>query len=149
MPDVATIILLFSGLTILLMLPNIKIIRENQVMVIERLGRFHKMLDTPGIHFLVPLIDRNIQTVSLLSQHVKKKYIIEVSEQIKKTIEITYDMTVLDVKTYVYASFDSNDTIHTYIKEAILADMDKDEIVAETIDYAKTYGFLIERLNIK
>ncbi len=149
MPDVATIILLFSGLTILLMLPNVKIIRENQVMVIERLGRFHKMLDTPGIHFLVPLIDRNIQTVSLLSQHVKKKYIIEVSEQMKKTIEITYDMTVLDVKTYVYASFDSNDTIHTYIKEAILADMDKDEIVAETIDYAKTYGFLIERLNIK
>lgn len=149
MPDPITIILLFSGLTILLMIPNIKIVRENQVKVIERLGRFHKILDQPGIHFLVPLLDRNIQTVSLTKEHIKKKLTIQESEDIKKVIEVTYDMTVLDVKTYVYASFDSNDTIHTYIREAIEAEMDLDEITTETIDYAKTYGFLIERLNIK
>lgn len=149
MPDVVAIILLFSGLTLLLMIPNIKIVREHQVMVIERLGRFHKLLDQPGIYFLVPLLDRNIQTVTLKLEHIKKKINIQEAEDIKKTIDITYDMTVLDAKTYVYASFDSNDTIHNYIKEAIQANMEKEVIIAETIDYAKTYGFLIEKLNIK
>ena len=149
MPDLLTIILLFLGLSILLMMPNVKIVKQNQVMVIERLGRFHKLLDKPGIYFIVPLVDRSIQTVNLDQEHIKKKITIHEDQDIKKVMEISYDMTVLDVKTYVYASFDSNDTIHTYIKEAIEADMEKEEVIIETIDYARTYGFQIEKLNIK
>lgn len=149
MPDILTIILLFAGLILLLMLPNIKIVRQNEVMVIERLGRFHKLLDQPGIYFVVPLLDRNIQTVSLKKQHIKKKLYIYENEDEKKTVEISYNMTIINPKTYVYASIDSNDTIHTYIKEALEADMHLDEILSETIDYAQTYGFLIEELNIK
>ncbi|BCR35958.1 SPFH domain-containing protein [Mariniplasma anaerobium] len=149
MPDILTIILLFLGLIILLMLPNIKIVRQDEVMIIERLGSFHKLLDQPGIYFVVPLLDRNIQTVSLKKQHIKKKLTIIENEDINKTIEISYNMTITDPKTYVYASLDSNDTIHTYIKEALEAEMDIEEILSETIDYAKTYGFLIEELNFK
>lgn len=149
MPDILTIILLFSGLIILLMLPNIKIVRQNEAMIIERLGSFHKLLDQPGVYFLVPLLDRNIQTISLSKQHIKKKLSIHENDEDIKTVEISYDMTITDPKTYVYASFDSNDTIHTYIKEALEADMDMDEILNETIDYAQTYGFLIEKLNFK
>lgn len=149
MPDILTIILLFSGLIILLMLPNIKIVRQNEAMIIERLGSFHKLLDQPGVYFLVPLLDRNIQTISLSKQHIKKKLSIHENDEDIKTVEISYDMTITDPKTYVYASFDSNDTIHTYIKEALEADMDIDEILNETIDYAQTYGFLIEKLNFK
>jgi regulator of protease activity HflC (stomatin/prohibitin superfamily) len=149
MPDAVTIILLFAGLTLLLMLPNIKLVREDEVMIIERLGRFHKLLDQPGIYFIVPLLDRNIQTVSLKKQHIKKKLSIKLNDDEMQSHEVSYDMTITDPKTYVYASFDSNDTIHTYIKEALEAHMDMNEIIVETIDYAKTYGFLIEKLNIK
>jgi regulator of protease activity HflC (stomatin/prohibitin superfamily) len=129
------------------MLPNIKIVRQDEVMIIERLGSFHKMLDQPGIYFIVPLIDRNIQTLTLKKQHIKKKLSIKELEGVIKIVEISYDMTITDPKTFVYASFDSNDTIHTYIKEALEADMDENEIIKETIDYAHTYGFKIEKLN--
>jgi regulator of protease activity HflC (stomatin/prohibitin superfamily) len=149
MPDILTIILLFTGLIILLMLPNIKIVRKDEVMIIERLGSFHKILDLPGIYFLVPLLDRNIQTVSTKKQHIKKKLTIHEDEEIIKTLEISYYMTIIDPKTYVYASLDSNDTIHTYIKEALEAHMDKKEIICEAIDYAETYGFKIEELNFE
>jgi regulator of protease activity HflC (stomatin/prohibitin superfamily) len=149
MPDVLTIILLFAGLTLLLMLPNIKIVREDEVMIIERLGRFHKLLDRPGVYFLVPLVDRNIQTISLKKQHIKKKLNIQINEDEIQSHEINYDMIITDPKTYVYASFDSNDTIHTYVKEALEAKMENSEIISETIDYAQAYGFLIEKLNIK
>ena len=148
MPDALTITLLFTGLILLLMLPNIKIVRKNEVMIIERLGRFHKLLDKPGIYILVPLLDRNIQTVNLNKKHIKKKLTL-IENETKTVVEISYDMIVKDVKTFVYASLDSNETIHIYIKEALEAGMSTKEIIVEVTDYALTYGFAIENINFK
>jgi len=148
MPDFVTAIIVLLGLVILLLIPNIKIVRKNQVMIIERLGRFHRLLDQPGIYFIAPLIDRDIQTVNLEKSHIHKKIKIE-QENIETFVEISYDMQIIDPKTFVYASLDANETIHEYVKASLEANMDINTITEETIDYAKSFGFAIEKFNLK
>ena len=67
---------------------------KNQVYVLERFGRFYKELK-PGIHFVIPIMDRVIKKVYLGEQKIR----------IKKDIgyiNVTYK--VIDVKKYAYAA---------------------------------------------
>jgi|GEM_PF-740840 len=146
--EIITAILVMFALLLIIMIPSFKIVRQNEVMFIERFGKLHRMLDQPGIYFIMPLIDRNIETVSLDTVHVHKKAKYRVDEEIKY-IDINYDMQVFDPKTFVYASLDAKETIHQYIVDSVIAEIDKDEIIEETIDYAETYGFHIRNLNLK
>jgi len=36
---------------------GIKVVRQSDVMIVERLGKYHAQLN-PGLHFLIPLVDR-------------------------------------------------------------------------------------------
>jgi regulator of protease activity HflC (stomatin/prohibitin superfamily) len=49
----AIVLLVFS---IILALKGFKIIKQAEVMIIERFGRFHTILES-GIHFIIPIID--------------------------------------------------------------------------------------------
>ena len=146
--EIITAIIVMFALVLIIMIPSFKIVRQNEVMFIERFGKFHRILDQPGIYFIIPLIDRNIETVSLEEMHFDKKLKYKDEETIKY-IEVSYDMQVFEPKTFVYGSLDAKETIHQYIIESILNQIDKEEIIVETIDYAKTYGFHIRNLNIK
>ncbi len=148
MPDFVTAIIVLLGLVLLLLIPNIKIVRKNQVMIVERLGRFHKMFDQPGVYFIAPLIDRDIQTVNLEKTHIHAKIKIEQETNITN-VEISYDMRITDAKTFVYASLDANQTIHEYIKASLENSIDIKTITEEAIDYALSYGFVIENFNLK
>ncbi len=56
--DPTTAILLsFLVLAVVLVARGIKIVRQAEVMLVERLGKYHRML-TPGINVLWPIIDR-------------------------------------------------------------------------------------------
>lgn len=48
---------LFGLLFIYLIYSGIKVVKEKEVMIIERLGKFHNILP-PGIHFIIPVIDQ-------------------------------------------------------------------------------------------
>lgn len=146
--EMITAILVMFALLLIILIPSFKIVRENEVMFIERFGKFHKMLDQPGIYFIMPLIDRNIETVSLEEMHVEKKLRYKIDDDMKY-IEVSYDMEVFEPKTFVYGSLDSVETIHQYIIDSMTHQVDKQEIIEETIDYAKTYGFHIRNLNLK
>ncbi len=71
--EIITAILVMFALVLVIMIPSFKIVRQHEVMFIERFGKFHRMLDQPGIYFIIPLIDRNIETVYLEEMHVHKK----------------------------------------------------------------------------
>lgn len=54
----AGIIFLILGIVVLIILvSSIRIVRQSTALVIERLGKYHKTLET-GIHMVVPFIDR-------------------------------------------------------------------------------------------
>jgi hypothetical protein len=54
---IVIVVIVVLALTILFVLINaVKIVKEKEVMIIERLGRYNRTL-TAGVHFLVPLIE--------------------------------------------------------------------------------------------
>jgi len=52
-----TVAIVFLVLMVVIMLKGIKVVRQAEVIVVERLGRFHRILD-PGLHFIVPVVDQ-------------------------------------------------------------------------------------------
>jgi len=89
--------LILTTLFLLFLIPNFKVLKEHEAMVIERLGSFHRVVDQPGIHFLIPLIDREIQKESLLPQ----TRTIEVND-LNDVLTYQYIFKINDIKMFCY-----------------------------------------------
>ncbi len=61
------VILVLLGIIALIAYHTIKVVRQSEVYVIERLGRFHKVADA-GLTFIIPLFDKVRSVVSLKQQ---------------------------------------------------------------------------------
>ncbi|WP_407379561.1 SPFH domain-containing protein [Helicobacter sp.] len=90
---------------------GIKIISQTDIAIIERLGRFHRVLDG-GFHFIVPFIDRVSAVVSAREQ------MIDIGRQqviTKDNVNINIDgivfLKVFDAKSAVYSVNDYKQAI--------------------------------------
>ena len=65
--------LIFAGVVLVLCVVvlafGIKIISQTDIAIVERLGRFHRVLDG-GFHFIIPIIDRLSAVVSAREQMI-------------------------------------------------------------------------------
>ncbi|WP_289748919.1 SPFH domain-containing protein, partial [Helicobacter bilis] len=65
--------LIFAGVVLVLcavvLAFGIKIISQTDIAIVERLGRFHRVLDG-GFHFIIPIIDRLSAVVSAREQMI-------------------------------------------------------------------------------
>ena len=82
-----------GGLAIIAFLSGLKIVRQSTSIVVERLGKYHKTLET-GVHIIIPFIDRASKPISLkeMVADFKKNlppYAIPVFLRIQKTVETT------------------------------------------------------------
>ena len=73
---------------------SLKIVRQSTAVVIERLGKFHKVLDT-GIHFIVPFFDRPAGNPISLKERVA---------DFAPQPVITKDNVTMQIDTVVYFS---------------------------------------------
>lgn len=89
MPQIVTLILIFVG--VIFAVKSIRVIPQQTVVVIERLGKFHAILE-PGLHFLIPLFDR------VAYRHSLKEVPLDVPSQIC----ITRDNTQLQIDGVLY-----------------------------------------------
>ena len=89
--------LILTALFLLFLIPNFKVVKEHEALVIERLGSFHRVIDQPGVHFLIPLIDREIQKESLLPQTRS----IEVNDM-NQVLTYQYIFKITDIKMFCY-----------------------------------------------
>ena len=86
------IILIVLGIVILIVLSSsIKIVRQSDAIVVERLGKYHKTLDT-GLHFIIPFFDRCGTAISLK----------EIVADFKPQPVITKDNVTMQIDTVVY-----------------------------------------------
>ena len=53
------VLIVLGVLVFIILISSIKIVRQSTAVVVERLGKFHKLLNT-GVHFIVPLVDRSV-----------------------------------------------------------------------------------------
>ena len=70
MPDMSVFVLIaLAILVVLLLMATLKIIRQQQVAIVERLGKFRKALE-PGPHLVVPFFDQIRYTLDMREQVV-------------------------------------------------------------------------------
>lgn len=135
MPNEWIAYLVLILLLVIFLLPNIKHVKHDEQLVVERLGSFLKVIDQPGWYMLVPLFDRVIERESMLTQ----KRIIT-SEKMK--IEYTYHIT--DIKMYCYFALDPVKDLESFLASAW---------VDETVDLQKIKEMIKDRgialINIK
>ena len=70
---------------------SVKIIRQSNEALVERLGRYHRTLK-PGIHFILPWLD------TIVYQNTTREQVLEIERQ----SAITKDNVALEVDAIVY-----------------------------------------------
>mgnify|MGYP000951179433 CR=1 FL=1 len=147
MPELLRGIFALSLLVILLLGLNTKIVQNNKAIVIERLGRFLKIIDQPGFYFTIPVVDRVVQTVPLDIQ--ENKFVIDSKEDsIKITLSINYK--IFDVKLFVYAELDSLSKLEEYITQHInLTDPISEQDSHLVKEYAESLGIEIIKMCVE
>ena len=111
-------------LIILFLLPNIKVVKENEHLLIERLGSFLKIIDQPGVHFLVPLFDRVIERETILPQ--------------KRTIRgektsFKYSYQITDIKMYGYYALDPIRDLEIYLTSNWNKELSNLDVIKESV----------------
>lgn len=91
------IILLF------LIAPNIRVVSQSDIYIIERLGKFHKIW-TAGLHIKVPIIDRianKMTSKEMLLDFPKQRVITK--DNVAMAIDTVVFAKIIDPKAYTYA----------------------------------------------
>ena len=159
----ATVATFFVAMIVVLVIEGVRIVPQQSAWVIERLGKFHSVLE-PGLNLIVPFLDR------VAYKHSLKEVPLDVPEQVC----ITKDNTQLSVDGIIYfqvtdprlASYGSSDYIQAITQLAQTAlrsvvgkmELDRtfesrDEInhtVVTVLDEAgRTWGIKVLRYEIK
>jgi regulator of protease activity HflC (stomatin/prohibitin superfamily) len=97
---IVTVIIGFALIVVLC--AHIRIVRQGTAMVVERLGKFHKTLDT-GLHMLFPFIDRALSPISLKEQVADfRPQPVITKDNVTMQIDSVVFFQVLDPKLYTY-----------------------------------------------
>ena len=139
-------LIIFLVLLLVLLFNSIKIVRESEVYIIERLGKFHKVADA-GLTIIIPFIDKvrsvvslKEQTMDILPQSVitqdnvtikidtvvfyqiidPAKAVYEI-QSLKKGIEYLAITTIRDIvgKISLDATFSSRDLINNKLRQLL------------------------------
>lgn len=120
------------------------IVKENHTYLVERLGRFHKELNS-GIHFLIPLMDVIVFKSSKTEDNYSSKKLAEITKD-KKEIKFTYQFKfkILDPKKYFYSSNRNQNSIPALIEMSL-----KNEISELKFNDVQLFKFTINQSVLK
>ena len=91
MPIWAIVVLVLGVIGLIVLCASVRIVRQATAVVIERLGKYHKTLET-GIHLIMPFFDRTSKPISL------KEIVADFNPQ----PVITKDNVTMQIDTVVY-----------------------------------------------
>ncbi len=136
MKDLILPLLVLGFLVLLIVIPNIKIVSDNQALIVEKFGKFHRIIDQKGVYTLIPFVERGIQLVDLgkVNHHFTHD---------KTTYRYTYK--VVDIMAFVYYRLDSLKAFQT---DLIQKDLLHPPYDLESIQVlANPYGITIDKFN--
>ena len=100
---VVIVIAVIFGLAIILLGMSIKIVRQSTALIIERVGKFHRVLDT-GIHLILPFFDRPAGPAISLKEQVQdfKPQPVITKDNVTMQIDTVVYFQITDPKAYTY-----------------------------------------------
>ena len=109
-------------LVIIIILKGIVVVKQAQVIVLERLGRYHRTLDS-GLHIVWPIIDkpRHIRWRYIKTDYQGNTYIVTKSEKRIDLRETVYDFPKQNVITADNVSIEINALLYFQITDPVKA----------------------------
>src|SRR5450631_4150844 len=98
------VLLLLAGVAVVVVLSGVKIVPQAKVMVIERLGRFHR-LATSGLNIIVPIMDKARPILLKREGRLWSSTFVDLREQVlgfEKVPVITHDNVGMEVGSVIY-----------------------------------------------
>ncbi|MFQ6752150.1 MAG: SPFH domain-containing protein [Clostridia bacterium] len=96
------IVIALVAVAIVLFALSIKIVRQANGAIVERLGKYHKTLDT-GVHFILPLFDKLLPPVSLKERVADfNPQPVITKDNVTMQIDTVVYFQVTDVKLFTY-----------------------------------------------
>ncbi len=88
---------------LIILIASIKIVRQSTAIVVERLGKFHRLLNT-GIHFIFPFIDRAVGSPISLKERVAdfEPQPVITKDNVTMQIDTVVYFQVTDAKLFTY-----------------------------------------------
>lgn len=97
---IVTIVLVAVALIILA--SSVRVVRQATAVVVERLGKYNKTLDT-GVHFILPLFDKTLLPISLKERVADfKPQPVITKDNVTMQIDTVVYFQVTDVKLFTY-----------------------------------------------
>ena len=88
---------------LVLLIMSIKIVRQSTALIVERLGKFHRLLNT-GIHFIIPFVDRSVGRPISLKERVADfaPQPVITKDNVTMQIDTVVYFQVTDAKLFTY-----------------------------------------------
>ena len=103
MPPIVIALIILAVVAFIILIASIKIVRQSTAVVVERLGKFHKLLGT-GVHFIVPFIDRCVGGPISLKERVADfdPQAVITKDNVTMQIDTVVYFQVTDAKLFTY-----------------------------------------------
>jgi regulator of protease activity HflC (stomatin/prohibitin superfamily) len=96
------VVIVLIVLVILLILRGIRIIPQQRLAIVERLGKYHATLH-PGVNLIIPFIDRVVRILDLRTQQVVvPPQMVITKDNVQIQIDTVFFYTIIDAKTATY-----------------------------------------------
>lgn len=156
------IFLFFASIpiAILLLAKSIYVIRQQTACVVERFGKFTRIF-LPGLHFVIPFIDRVSRPVSLriVQLDIKVDTKTEDNVFVKVPVAVQYQVNPEKVREAFYKLEDPQEQIESYVFDIVRAEVPRktlDDLFLSKDDISEAvqaslqkvmdeYGFIIRR----
>lgn len=149
MPDSTKILLIILGLIVLfLLLTSFRMAKEDEVLIVERMGRFFRLIQPKTVAFILPLLDRvtdHIQTTPF----VKVQKIIILKDNIPEESHIVYRIQIFDPVKYTYQTSNALGLINSRVEFQLNEQELWPDIVNDAVSHAEVLGFKIISMYIE
>ena len=97
------VLIVLAAVGFIILVASIKIVRQSTAVIIERLGKFHKLLNT-GVHFIIPFIDRSVGAPISLKERVADfaPQPVITKDNVTMQIDTVVYFQVTDAKLFTY-----------------------------------------------
>jgi regulator of protease activity HflC (stomatin/prohibitin superfamily) len=127
-------------ITILLLFKSVMIVREATAVVVERLGKFHRIVE-PGLTLIIPFIDRKAAVINLRVQQLDVSVETKTLDNVFVNLQVSVQFKVGKdrVKEAYYSMDDPRNQIASYVFDDVRAEVPKlelDDVFAKKEDIA-------------
>ena len=115
-------VVILLSLIVMLLVASFTLVRQSEAIVVERLGKFHRVLGS-GIHFIIPIIDRRVGNFDAKYNSFESRYQYNSNNEARH-----YDGEVLEARPVWSSRINMKERVEDFPKQSVIT---KDNAVVD------------------